>query len=440
MKIHLDWREVVQVGFRGGRLMVHPRFRDVVRRCLLGLGLLGWTAWAGEPLDGARLETLRAEVRAHHPSVAAAAARIRAAEAGVQAVRWWEDPLVGMGVRGADADRRHDEGDLAFSVDQPLPRRRLYEARKSVAAAERTVTVAEERSAVLNLEVQVVKAAFELALVDETRRIQTNQVRWLENLVKAARGKLRDPGASAAETLRLEGEFAREQQHLTGAEHRRASLARRLNTLMGRPPESAWPELALPERSLEMPVLGAELDRLARTNPELQAGSGTTAAAVAAADVARQEARPVFSVGADTTVYSGGRFIDTMALVKVTLPWFNRSIYRANIEQAKQKVVAMERDRESLEQRLRAEAMAMHADAENAARQARTLRDDVIPRSEKAAQAIENAWVSSQATLLEVIESRRAALAARQEEREFVAAQLAALETLRGLIPPPAKP
>jgi len=171
---------------------------------------------AAEPLDASHLEALRAEVRAHHPSVSAARARRAAADAGVKGVRLWEDPMVGLGFRAAEADRRHDEGDLAFSVDQPLPRRRLFEARKSVAAAERSVMAADEQSAILSLEVSVGLAAYELALLDESRRIQTNQVRWLENLVVVARGKLRDPAASTAEALRMEGEFARERQHLTG--------------------------------------------------------------------------------------------------------------------------------------------------------------------------------------------------------------------------------
>ena len=415
-------------------------------RGLAGLFLVGWLSMAplavpaAEALDASHLEALRAEVRAHHPSVAAARARRAAADAGVKGVRLWEDPMVGLGFRAAEADRRHDEGDLAFSVDQPLPRRRLFEARKSVAAAERSVMAADEQSAILSLEVSVGLAAYELALLDESRRIQTNQVRWLENLVVVARGKLRDPAASTAEALRMEGEFARERQHLTGAEHRRASLARQLSTLIGRPAESVWPELALPEDAGATPPLEGVLARLPQVNPMLRAGAGSSAAARASVDVACQEAKPVFSVGADSTVYSGGRFIDTMALAKVTLPWFNRSVYQANIEQARQKQQSLDRDRDSLEQRLRSEVMALHAEAENAARQARTLREDVIPRLDKAAQATENAWISSQASLLELIESRRSILAARLEERQLVTAHLVALESLRGLVPASVNP
>ena len=58
----------------------------------------------------------------------------------------------------------------------------------------------------------------------------------------------------------------------------------------------------------------------------------------------------------------------------------------------------------------------------------------------KATQATEGAWISSKATLLEVLETRRALLNARLEQRRFIAAQRAALEMLRSIVPPPPQP
>ena len=55
-------------------------------------------------------------------------------------------------------------------------------------------------------------------------------------------------------------------------------------------------------------------------------------------------------------------------------------------------------------------------------------------------QATEGAWISSKATLLEVLEARRTLLNARLEQRRFLAAQRAALETFRSIIPPTTQP
>ena len=124
----------------------------------------------------------------------------------------------------------------------------------------------------------------------------------------------------------------------------------------------------------------------------------------------------------------------------MTLPWFNNSVYRANTERARQQQVAAEREVEALERKLRGEAVAAHTEAENAARQAGTFSQEVIPRTEKAAESTQIAWISSKASILEVLESRRALLNARLEERRFVAAHRAALEILRSIVPPSIKP
>ena len=146
------------------------------------------------------------------------------------------------------------------------------------------------------------------------------------------------------------------------------------------------------------------------------------------------------SVGVESSVYSGGDFRQATVFGKVTLPFFNKSIYRANVERAQQEQVAAEKEIEALQRKLRGEAVAAHTEAENAARQADTFSREVIPRTEKAAESTQNAWISSKASLLEVLESRRAMLNARLEERRFVAAHRAGLEMLRSIVPPENKP
>ena len=106
----------------------------------------------------------------------------------------------------------------------------------------------------------------------------------------------------------------------------------------------------------------------------------------------------------------------------------------------RQQQVAAEREVDALLRKLRGEVVAAHTEAETAARQANTVAIEVIPRAQKAAESTQNAWISSKASLLEVLESQRALLNARLEERRFVAAHRAALETLRSIVPPPTHP
>jgi len=422
------------------------RHRPTFRRALLPVALaavaflaLVSPGFAQEPrlLDAVFLDTLRAEVRTNHPSVAAAQARVLAAESGVRAVRLWEDPMAGLGFMAADREMRMDDGDIMFGVEQMLPRRKLYEARKARAGAERAIFEAETRTAALNLETLVAQSAIELALADEMLAIQTNQLAWLESMAANAREKLKDPMANASEPLRLESEVAQERQKIDATERQRTRLVRQLNILLGRGTDEAWPNLRLPESATLTPGLSDELARLYQVNPMLQALLNTAEAAKSEIEVARRERSPVFSVGVESSVYSGGDFRQATVGAKMTLPWFNNSVYRANTDRAIQQQAAAEKETEALARRLRGEAVAAHTEAETSARQAKTFSEEVIPRAGKAVESTQNAWISSKASILEVLDARRSLLNARLEERRSVAAHRGALEMLRSIVPPP---
>jgi outer membrane protein TolC len=388
-------------------------------------------------LDAPFLDTLRAGVRTNHPSVAAAQARVLAAESGVRAVRLWEDPMAGLGFMAADREMRMDDGDIMFGVEQMLPRRKLYEARKARAGAERAIFEAETRTAALNLETLVAQSAIELALADEMLAIQTNQLAWLESMAANAREKLKDPMANASEPLRIESEVAQERQKIDATERQRTRLVRQLNILLGRGTDEAWPNLRLPESATLTPGLSEELARLYQVNPMLQALLNTAEAAKSEIEVARRERSPIFSVGVESSVYSGGDFRQATVVAKMTLPWFNKSVYRANTDRAIQQQAAAEKEAEALARRLRGEAVAAHTEAETSARQAKTFSEEVIPRAGKAVESTQNAWISSKASILEVLDARRSLLNARLEERRSVAAHRGALEMLRSIVPPP---
>jgi outer membrane protein TolC len=409
---------------------------------LAALGALALSSHAQTPrlLDATYLDALRAEVRTNHPSVAAAQARVLAANAGVRAVRLWEDPTANAGIMAANREFRSDNGDLIVGVEQMLPRRKLYDARKARAGAERAIFEAETRSAALMLETLVAQSVIELALVDEMLGIQTNQLAWLESMAANAREKLKDPMANASEPLRIESEVAQERQKIDNTRRQRTRLVRQLNILLGRETDDAWPVLRLPDSATLTPALAEELSRLYQVNPTLQALLSTAEAAKSDIEVAKRERSPIFSLGVESSVYSGGDFRQATVGAKMTLPWFNNSVYRANTERALRQQAAAEKDAEALARRLRGEAVAAHTEAETSARQAKTFSEEVIPRASKAVESTQNAWISSKASILEVLDARRALLNSRLEERRSVAAHRAALEVLRSIVPPQSIP
>jgi outer membrane protein TolC len=380
------------------------------------------------------LAALRAEAQRKHPSAAAARARLAAAAAGVRMVRLWDDPELGFSLTAARQSMRADDGDIGLGLEQRLPRPGLYAALKSKAAAEQRAQAAEVMAAEAMLGMETAKAALELALADEALALEVLQVEWVKEMAANASERAKDPMAGSAEALRIESELAQERQKLAAMLREREQRAQQLNLLLGRPAAQPWANLSLPGIA-SAPELQSLLARLSSANPRLQALRHMAAAASAETAVARRERQPEVKLSVDTNTYSGGDFRDAMFGVRVSLPWFNDRAYRANEERAAALASAAQRDLAAAERELQAQAIAASTEARNAAQQADAFAKEIIPAASKAAEAVGNAWISSKATLLEVLEARRSLLAVRLEERRFLAAHRAALETLRALAP-----
>ena len=283
------------------------------------------------------------------------------------------------------------------------------------------------------LELEVAKSALELALADEALDIEKEQVAWVDRMNTNAREKLKDPAATAAEPLRLQSELTQERQKLQAALRERTRIAQQLNLLLGRPVLQAWGKLALPSAAGAAPEIKKEWLSLIARHPRLDALRHMAGAAGAEVAIAREEQKPMITMSLESSIYHEGDLRDTMLGVRITLPWWNRSLYRANETRARHDQVAALKDIESAERELGSQAVMAVTQAQNAGRQATAFANEVLPDAEKAAQAVENSWISAKSTLAEVLEARRSLLMARTEQRRFVAAQQAALATLRSL-------
>ncbi len=388
----------------------------------------------GRMLSDEWLAGLRAEARRKHPTVEAARARLAAAAAGVRAVRLWDDPEMGFSLTAARLSYRRDNGDIGLGIEQRLPRPGLYTAMKTKAEAEQRAQAAEVMAAEAMLGMETAKAALELALADDALALEMQQVEWVKQMAANAREKTKDPTTGTAEALRAESEFLQEAQKFAAMRREREQRARQLNLLLGRPTAQPWGNLSLPGIA-SAPELQTLLARLSSANPRLQSLRHLVSAADAQIVATRRERLPGVMLSVDTMTYSGGNFSDAIFGVKVSLPWFNNHIYRANEERAAALANAAQRDLAATERELQAQAIAAFTEARNAAQQADVFAKEIIPAASKAAEAVNSAWLSSKATLIEVLEARRSLLSVRLEERRFLAAHRAALETLRALVP-----
>lgn len=381
------------------------------------------------------LNRLIQEAVTTHPSIEAAQARTQAATSAIDAVRLWEDPQLGLGTLFASQINRQGNGDILAGIDQMLPRPKLYQAEKRRAAAEQQVQQAARRQTANELALSVAQVTLELALADEVVRLQTENVGWLQTIVKTAEERAKSPDATATETLRLESELAVQTQTLAAAKRQRSQFATTLNLLLGRSVDHNWQPLSLPVQAQAVASAVALKVRLERNNPRLDALRHQAEGAQAQADAAREKRKPVFSAGVQVYGYSQGNSSDMMTMVtlKMSLPWFNRSVYKADIARAESQRDAAQSDLAAEQRLLYTQITSMLTQAENNRRLAEAYTSEVLPKSEKTVETLQNAWVSSKATLLEVLEARRALLQARQEQKRALAAQNVAAQALAAL-------
>jgi cobalt-zinc-cadmium efflux system outer membrane protein len=371
-----------------------------------------------------------------HPKVGAAEARTHAASSVARGVRLWEDPQVGLGLMAASNMSRQVNGDIIAGIDQPLPRLSLYKAEKRKANADELAQQSAQRQTANELGLSVAQAVLELALADEVIRLQAENLAWLGTIVKTAEERSKNPNATATETLRLESEFAVRKQTLASAKRQRAQFATTLNLLLVRPPEEPWAPLMLPMQAEQIINSIALKVRLERDNPQLDAMRHQVEGAQAEVDAARARKKPVFSVGTQFFTYSRGTINDSMLVFgfKMTLPWFNSRVYKAGIERADNLRAASQQDLDAEKRELYTQLTALITEAKNQQQLAEAYTDEVLPKTEQALVTLQNAWVSSKATLLEVLDARRLLLDARQEQKRALAARHVASYSLSALL------
>jgi outer membrane protein TolC len=405
---------------------------------LAGLAVAGGLLHAGESrlLNDGLLSEVRSEAARAHPSAVAGKYKAQAAAHEARGVRLWNDPMIGVGFMGAKEMMRADDGDVMIGFEQALPKPGMFAAERAKMEAMRRAEIENSGNAALAAGSEAAKAAIELALADESITLQQAQIEWMSAIVENAKQMAADPMGSSTDALRMETELAKEQQMLDAARRSREGYARLLNITLGRPLDSPWPVLKLPASPPPVPVANAEVARIPHANPKVRSMKEMVSAANADARIADRERLPEVAVGVDTKLYSETGDIRTTTFgVKISLPWFNDSSYKAKIDAAKSRELAAASDVETMRREIAGMVTMAATEAANAAAQARAYSGEIHDKALKATQTTEAAWISSKAPLTDLLDSARTLYAIRLEQRRMIAMQLAALEQLHTLVP-----
>lgn len=377
------------------------------------------------------LSEIAEEARTNYAGMRAADARVRAAEKGVRSVRTWDDPEVMFGGFIGNGVMRADEGDLLYGVQQKLPINGKPQAERAVVAAERGVEESSREMRFQALRKEIVQTLLRLALASESTRILAEDQSWVETMVAATQERYKAGKSTQVDVLRMETEHAARAENLRRTQRERDSEALILNRLLGRPLDTKWPDIELPGLWPELQVDDRILQLASRSEPRIRMLRSEITRAEAAAEVARRARRPDISVGLEGRQFAGdGQFKEGTAVIKMTIPFVNRSKYSAAYAREKDRAEAAELDAREYEAQLRDETLRLGIRIENARRQALLYRDQIIPRGEQTLESAVSNWQGGRVFFHDVLDVRRLLLDARNEYAKAVADQYVALSEL----------
>ena len=293
----------------------------------------------------------------------------------------------------------------AFSIGMPLEFGGKRARRIDLANATLARTTADLAVQALDVRRAVRLAYFELVAAANRLQVTTDLRGFAERTRNAARDRFESGAAPRLEALQAELTLAQADNEQEAARGRLEAARAELNTLIGRPPETA----ADPTDSFEAGTLPVDLASAVAASPDIIATDREIDEAVARERLAQTLRTP------DTTI-SGGVLFDSppefmygwKAGVAVTLPLFTRHAADVRVESAR--VVQLRAQREARIVELTGQATAAAARARAARQRFLRYRDEIIPQAATVESMAEDSYRSGQTGLsafLQALQSAR---------------------------------
>jgi outer membrane protein TolC len=377
------------------------------------------------------VNSLTEELMTQHPALQAAQARADAAAAGLAGVRSWDDPMLRLGGMFANEMMRAEDGDLMYGVEQKLPVFGRPKLARQTAEAELSV---EQANVDYQFQVRrrdLAQALYRAALANHVVAIGLEDLDWLNRMVQSTEQRYRTGESSLVDLLRLQNE---QQRRVDRIETDRRQLAHEqfiLNRLLNRELEAPWPALELPPLAGHVPFSRDLIDLALEFEPGLHVRRRAIEQAESRARLVRRERLPEVSVGAQARNYSGtGEFRQAEVMLGFSLPWGNARRYRDDYDRVRAQALAADREAADYALELQEEIHLLTVRIDAARREALLYGNEIVPRSERALESAQSAWIANRGLFLDVLDARRMLLEARLMRARAVAEQYVQLSDL----------
>ena len=364
------------------------------------------------PLSPAQIEAWSEEMKAGHPALKSAGARLRAAEAATNSVRFWQDPMFRFGgtISAPRGFKEREEGNLLYGLEQKLPVFGKEQSSREVARAEAGVEGARLGNQWLVLRRDLVRALMTLGLAERVREIGEQDVAWLQTMAEVTREKYRAGRATQVELLRVENERSRQAERLRTDGRWRDQARVSVNRLLARDPAGPFPPVALPPLAEAVGAEGgAALEELAlQGEPKLRVLQSEIQQAQATMEATRRSRRPDLTLGIEGRQFTGdGGFREGTFVVGLSLPWLNAGKYRSDLSRDRARAEAARFDSQDYSLGVREGVRRLLVQIDAARREALLYDQEILPRSRQALESAHAAWVSGVGVFNDTMEARR---------------------------------
>lgn len=391
------------------------------------------------------VETLIAEALVNNPEIAASREKWQMLVAKSQQAGSLDDPMLMLKIQNGMINdpfnfKMDDSTAKVIGISQMLPFAGKRDLLRTSAAQEANAVEWEHAERKVELRRMVLDAWAQLALVNNSLRLVTENIALLDSLNRLAETGYSTGMVRQNAVLRSQLERSRMEEMRIGLEQRQKSLAALFAALLHRPMDALPPTVSA--EVVPVAQSAAELEELAfRSRPELFARSARLEQAQSSETLSRREFYPDFtlsfeymqrdafsgdpeSMGED--MYSAG--------VSFNLP-VQRQARRAMVAEAQAQGKMARAEIELLRHEIRRGISDILARLNASAAMAELYESGMIPQAEFASESLLASYKVGRGDLMNVLDSRMQLFGVRQRYYEFVAEnqmQRAELEALVG--------
>lgn len=347
---------------------------------------------------------------AENPEIRVAERRVAVVQAHLPAAGALDDPTAmfsGWSVPLAQPWNYNDAQNM-FTISQTFPGIGKRALRNSVAQTNVDLAKAQLDQVRLTVRVQVQKAFDDLLLAEEELRIHDEHMRIARQSIEAARIRYAAGKVSQQDILKAEVALTELSEHMIRFDRDAETAQARLNTLLGRDPET--PLAVRGQYAVLAALPSAEmLEQLALTSrPDLMAAQEAAESSHQEQLLAKRTYAPDFAVTAGYMLMPQGYNMRNDYLVEgsINLPWLNHRKHDAEIAEATAQMTEQDAELADLRNASRGQIVEALAEARAEQQFASLYHDRLLPQAEATLQFSVIAYENDKTDFLDLLDSQ----------------------------------